>query len=210
MAKENIFNDDERQYLQMMQGNIERMANNSANCKTWLVTIVAGFLAIGCGVEQLNGWIILTVIPVIIFWYLDGLYLSLERGMRNRQRDFLNKASAIGENYNKALYNFTPLMVPKDNVDEGFKSTRHIAFSRSVTPLYVCLLIIIVLVVFVLNRAKPLQTRELKCTTDCVDKSKCRLQGKGDVILPSRWGMQSKDASYETCRICTCKQNNKK
>lgn len=32
------------QYLQMMQENITRMAGNSANAKTWLVTIVTGFL----------------------------------------------------------------------------------------------------------------------------------------------------------------------
>ena len=28
-----ILNDDERLYLSMLQGNIERMASNSANCK---------------------------------------------------------------------------------------------------------------------------------------------------------------------------------
>ena len=32
------------QYLQMMQENITRMAGNSANAKTWLVTIVTDFL----------------------------------------------------------------------------------------------------------------------------------------------------------------------
>ena len=32
------------QYLQMMQENITRMAGNSTNAKTWLVTIVTGFL----------------------------------------------------------------------------------------------------------------------------------------------------------------------
>lgn len=32
--RNNIYNDDDRQYLEMMQGNIERMAANSANCKT--------------------------------------------------------------------------------------------------------------------------------------------------------------------------------
>ena len=31
---ENIMNDDDRQYLMMMQENITRMATNSANCKT--------------------------------------------------------------------------------------------------------------------------------------------------------------------------------
>lgn len=29
-----MYNEDDRQYLQMMQENISRMASNSANCKT--------------------------------------------------------------------------------------------------------------------------------------------------------------------------------
>ena len=88
--REVVYNEDDRQYMQMMQGNIERMAGNSSNCKTWLVTIVAGFLAIGCGVDALNGWLFLSVIPIFVFWYLDSYYLKLERGMRNRQRYFIN------------------------------------------------------------------------------------------------------------------------
>lgn len=42
------------QYLQMMQENITRMAGNSANAKTWLVTIVTGFFAIGCTAVRRN------------------------------------------------------------------------------------------------------------------------------------------------------------
>ena len=151
MAKENFYNDDERQYLQMMQGNIERMANNSANCKTWIVTIVAGFLAIGSGVEKLNGWILISVIPIVVFWYLDAFYLELERGMRNRQRDFLNKINASADLYSKALFDFSPLMISKDDDEKGIKSTKNRAFSRSVVPLYAGLLIIVILVFIVLN-----------------------------------------------------------
>ena len=31
--RKDILNDDDRQYIEMLQGNIERMASNSANCK---------------------------------------------------------------------------------------------------------------------------------------------------------------------------------
>ena len=37
---------EDLQYLQMMQENITRMAGNSANAKTWLVTIVTGLVAV--------------------------------------------------------------------------------------------------------------------------------------------------------------------
>ena len=54
-----MYNEDERQYLQMMQDNITRMATNSANAKTWLVTIVAAFLAIGCNIKDFDYWLLL-------------------------------------------------------------------------------------------------------------------------------------------------------
>lgn len=65
--RKNIYNDDDRQYLEMMQGNIERMAANSANCKTWMVTIVAGVMALQCSISALNGWILLGILPVVLF-----------------------------------------------------------------------------------------------------------------------------------------------
>ena len=56
--RNNKLNDDERQYLEMMQGNIERMAANSANCKTWMVTIVSALMALQCTIQALNGWVL--------------------------------------------------------------------------------------------------------------------------------------------------------
>ena len=40
----NIFSDDDRQYLQMMQDNIARMANNSANSKHGWLQLLQGFV----------------------------------------------------------------------------------------------------------------------------------------------------------------------
>ena len=114
MAKP-VYTEDERLYLQMMQNNIERMANNSANCKTWLVTMVAGFMAITCGFEEPHWWLLFAMVPIISFWYLDGYYLSLERKLRNRQRDLLNKQTLENDEYKAALYNFQPLEKDKDD-----------------------------------------------------------------------------------------------
>ena len=92
---ENMLNDDERQYLQMMQDNITRMATNSVNVKTWLVTIVAGILAIGGNIENVNYWLLLAIVPIVVFWYLDAFYLNIERGLRNREQRFLNIVRGI-------------------------------------------------------------------------------------------------------------------
>ena len=77
------------QYLQMMQENIARMAGNSANAKTWLVTIITVFFAIGCSIKDLDYWLLIAIIPIMMFWYIDAYYLHLERALRNRNRNTL-------------------------------------------------------------------------------------------------------------------------
>lgn len=152
MAKDDRFNNDERQYLEMIQANIERMASNSANCKTWLITMITGFMAISCGFEELHWWLLLAIVPTVMFWYLDGFYLSLERGMRNRQRDFLNKQATEGESYQKALYNFKPLSKKKEEKEKGFVKTTGQWWTKSVLPFYLTMVIIIIVVTSVICR----------------------------------------------------------
>ena len=154
----NGFSDDDRQYLQMMQDNIARMANNSANCKTWMVTIVTGLCAIGCSIKDMNGWIFLAIIPVVVFWYLDTFYLQMERKMRNRELDFIlcrkNIKNPKDENYLKALYNFSPL--EKDELTDeeknaGFVKTSCRYFSKSIAPLYWGIIVVIIIISIILN-----------------------------------------------------------
>lgn len=149
--KPNQYNDDERQYLQMMQSNIERMANNSANCKTWLVTLLTGFMAISCGFESLHWWLLLAAVPIAMFWYLDGFYLSLERKMRNRQKDFLNKQTKDGDEYNKASYNFEPLEKEEDEIELGLVKTTGQWWTKSVWPFYLTMMVVIIVVTLVVN-----------------------------------------------------------
>lgn len=152
--RDQIYNEDDRQYLQMMQSNIERMTNNSSNCKTWLTTIVAGFLAIGCSVTALNGWIILALLPIIMFWYLDGYYLSLERGMRNRERYFLNEYDKEDFDYKKALYDFSTLTKDEDDGDKGFVKTEGCWWADSVQHFYEVFCTIVIIISIVLNWGK--------------------------------------------------------
>ena len=153
---DNLFNDDDRQYLQMMQDNISRMASNSSNCKTWMITLVAGFCAIGCSIEKLNGWIFLAIAPVLVFWYLDTFYLELERKMRNRELDFIIKAKAShsSDEYKAALYNFESLKkeeLSSEEKEQGFVLTNESAFSESIRSFYLWIIIVILVISIVLN-----------------------------------------------------------
>ena len=157
---ENMLNDDERQYLQMMQDNITRMAANSVNVKTWLVTIVAGILAIGGNIENVNYWLLLAIVPIAVFWYLDAFYLNIERGLRNREQRFLNivrgitlsdEVSSVRETRDEAVFVFKTLNKKVENNDLGYVKTGCMLFNKSVWPVYVLLLIIVLLITGIVN-----------------------------------------------------------
>lgn len=151
--KENLNNDD-RQYLQMLHDIITRMAANSANCKTWLITLITGFFAVSIGVDILRGWIWILLFPIVLFWYLDQLYLSLERAFRNRERSFLNEIfiDEISEGqYHKLLYDFRPLFMSAEDMASGLVSTKGIWKTKSVVPFYGTLSLIIIVVTAIAN-----------------------------------------------------------
>ena len=158
MERKNVFNDDDRLYLEMMQGNVERMAGNSANCKAWMVTIVSALMTLQCSIDTLKGWILLGVLPILLFWYLDVYYLHLERGMRNRETAFLNLFRRNNlKGYEEALYNFEPYMIKKkyltkEKKQQGLKATNDRWFSTSIILFYGISFIAVVVISVFLNR----------------------------------------------------------
>ena len=68
------------EHLKLVQGIVARMASNSAQMKTWAVSLVtASFVFSGLSDEP--HWLIGLggCIPVISFWTMDAKYLHLER-----------------------------------------------------------------------------------------------------------------------------------
>ena len=146
------------QYLQMMQENITRMAGNSANAKTWLVTIVTGFFAIGCSIKDLDWWLLFAIIPIVVFWYIDAYYLSLERALRNREQIYINLMNSLestGDNLidekQNTLFDFRPLFMDNDDNDLKLKKTKCMMFNKSVYPVYLIMLFLIIVATVVTN-----------------------------------------------------------
>ncbi len=67
--------------LEMIQGIINRLANNSFLIKGWCVTLVAALFALSAK-DSAQRYMIVAYIPVVIFWILDGYYLWQERLFR--------------------------------------------------------------------------------------------------------------------------------
>ena len=146
------------QYLQMMQENITRMAGNSTNAKTWLVTIVTGFFAFGCSITDLDWWLLLAIIPIVVFWYIDAYYLSLERALRNREQIYINLMNSLestGDNLidekQNTLFDFRPLFMDNDDDDLKLKKTKCMMLNKSVYPVYLIMLFLIIVASVVIN-----------------------------------------------------------
>lgn len=146
------------QYLQMMQENITRMAGNSANAKTWLVTIVTGFFAIGCSIADLDWWLLLSIIPILAFWYIDAYYLRLERALRNREQQYINLINSsrdievdLAEKKQNALFDFRPLFMDSDDDKMKLKKTKCMMLNQSVYPVYSIMLFMIIVATIIIN-----------------------------------------------------------
>lgn len=68
-------------HLQLIQGVINRLSNNSFLLKGWSVILVSGLFALAA--KDSKVWFVyLAYFPCVIFWILDGYFLSQERLFR--------------------------------------------------------------------------------------------------------------------------------
>ncbi|MEM7404186.1 MAG: hypothetical protein AAF458_02790 [Pseudomonadota bacterium] len=89
-------------YLAALQGVVTRMAGNSASCKNWCITLVAGVLVIVLDKGKPEYGLI-SLVPVFVFAYLDAFYLRLERQYRAVYDTFVRLLNA-GEGNSQDLH----------------------------------------------------------------------------------------------------------
>lgn len=123
-------------HLGILQNTIERMASNSASAKAWSITLVSAILVIVADKDQATfAW--LALIPTILFFSLDTYYLALEKGFRTSYRNFVGKLHR-GKLQEDDFFSVMP----------SGSFSKHLfraAFSFSVLPFYLTLLVMIFL-----------------------------------------------------------------
>jgi len=73
--------ENKRKHLELIQGVINRMAGNLFFLRGWTITLVTALFALF--VKEVNhDYIFVVYFPVLIFWILDGYFLSQERLFR--------------------------------------------------------------------------------------------------------------------------------
>lgn len=124
-------------HLAMVQGIVQRMASSSASCKTWCITLVAAVLVVAAE-RRAPAYTAISLLPVLLFFFLDAYYLGLERCFRAAYDCFIDKlhaATIVPED----LYSLSPL-------GSASRATVDAIFSLSVWPFYVGLAVLVVLV----------------------------------------------------------------
>lgn len=83
-------NENKRTHLEMIQGIVNRLSQNSFLLKGWNVVLVSALMALAAKDANIV-FILLAYLPAIVFWFLDGYFLWQERLFRalyNRVRNF--------------------------------------------------------------------------------------------------------------------------
>lgn len=78
--------------IDLIQGCISRMANNSFLVKGWALSLIAGVTVFTNG-ENFDNLIFLltTIVPFVCFWVLDAFFLQTEKKYRAMYSDRLKK-----------------------------------------------------------------------------------------------------------------------
>lgn len=82
----NQFSNEQLKYLDYIQNTITRMNTNSFQLKGWAITLNTAILGITIS-NNIKELIILAVLELLVFSYIDAYYLCLERKYRALYRD---------------------------------------------------------------------------------------------------------------------------
>ena len=77
-------------HVQIVQGVIQRMADNSRSCKVWCVTLVAAILVLVARTGEPRHALI-AVVPTVFLLFLDSYYLAHEKAFRTSYSTFVDK-----------------------------------------------------------------------------------------------------------------------
>lgn len=122
----NFENPAVQHFISYLEGIINRMAANRANCKNWLLAIIAGCMAMQPSMHAVVDKIWLAYSLVALFCILDSYYLGCEKYYRKMVGDFADKVRKEDKQYVTHLYKFKERSVC-DDVDAVLSGSISIA-----------------------------------------------------------------------------------
>lgn len=116
-------------HLEFIQSTITRMNQNSFQIKGWMITLVSALLALYASSERVV-YIIIAIVPAVVFWFLDAYYLQQERRFRGVYND------VAGLSPDDSRINVREFEMPIQKYQCGKYCYLNVLFSRTIFPLY--------------------------------------------------------------------------
>lgn len=113
-------------HINLLQGIINRLANNSSSCKTWCLALTGAFMSLA-GATHNAGIAVFALVPVVIFGFVDTMYLAQEKAYRDHYDEIATLIRGDG-------YKRTDAFNAK--AKRKFKHIRWAFMSWSVWPIY--------------------------------------------------------------------------
>src|ERR1700676_1584858 len=89
-------------HVNLLQGIVSRLAANSASSKTWCLTLVAALVSL-TGATHSPGIVTFSLVPIVIFGFMDMMYLAQEKAYRALHARIVKKirdgSYALGDAY---------------------------------------------------------------------------------------------------------------
>lgn len=131
--------ENKRKHLEFIQDVINRMARGSFLMKGWCITIVAALIALATK-ENNSNFVVVTIIPIVMFWILDGYFLFQERLYRALYDEVrIKKEEQIDYSMNTSSFM------------GGRKTWFRSMFSKTLNLLYVALISLVCIIYLILN-----------------------------------------------------------
>jgi hypothetical protein len=124
-------------HLEFIQGVINRLSTNSFLLKGWSVVLVSALFALSANNSNVQ-FIMLAYIPAIVFWGLDGYFLSLERTYRKHYERVRTKDP-----------DEIDFSMDMSDIQSGFYGWVSATFSKTLIPFHGALIGSIILVMFI-------------------------------------------------------------
>ncbi len=131
--------DEKIKHLEFIQGVINRMGSNSFQMKGWMVAIVSALLAVYASTQN-HRFVLVAILPTIIFWFLDTYYLWQERKFRGLYNDVAGISDKPKE--------IKLFAMPVNLYTDGKYSYWNVFFSVTIWPLYIPVVLILLGIYF--------------------------------------------------------------
>lgn len=126
-------------HLEFIENVITRMNTNSFMVKGWVITLISALFALAAK-DSNRLYALVAYIPLPMFWFMDGFFLSMER----RYRSLYSYVSTLEENE----INFD---MNTGKYDKGRNTWIGSIFSKTLIPFYGILFFISLVVMLIIS-----------------------------------------------------------